>query len=135
MQLPLTLFHFPGFRWNSGVDRAIIARNKEGVRETPPFSEAQALSECLVPFISGTTQVHTCEKMKWTMNVDPRQWSEYLSRFTIFVCWTISVYKVKEKKRSVQTNQSSFYFPKITHFEIQLVEFSKYDRRSFLKNW
>ncbi|KOC67664.1 hypothetical protein WH47_11412 [Habropoda laboriosa] len=64
----------------------IVARNKEHVREAPPFSEARrALSGRLVPFINGTTQVYTCEKMKWTMNVDPQQWSDPLSRFTFFV--------------------------------------------------
>lgn len=110
------------FSWNSRVDRAIIARNKEGVRGTTPFNEAEALSGRLVPFINGTIQVYAVHVREDEVDDERRPSAMVrgsLSRFTIIVqndMLAQSKKKKRERKRkkeeegSVQANRS-FLFP------------------------
>lgn len=94
MQFPLTLFHIQySIRIREGIDKGIIARNKEGARETSPFREVQALSGRLVPFIT-----HRCIHVREDEMDDER-------RPSVMVRGSQSFHDLRGEQYSSRTNR------------------------------
>lgn len=102
----------------------MIARNKEGVRGTTPFNEAEALSGRLVPFINGTIQVYAVHVREDEVDDERRPSAMVrgsLSRFTIIVQNDILAQskkkkgqrkkKERKKRREVCKQTDHFYLP------------------------